>query len=777
MEKTKLSTVIASLYAMAAVALPPAGAAEAEQAKAPTNEQLDTVVITAQKRKEDPNKVALSVSTLGGAELAAQHVTDYADLTRALPNISFSGADGTAGMSNIEIRGISSAAGSATVGIYMDDVSMTVSNASGIGASEPKLFDIDRVEVLRGPQGTLYGGSSMGGTIKFISNQPDLKQREFSTYSEVSSTKGGSLNYSANVVANLPLVENELGLRFGVQKGYDSGYIKQLNAGGGVVANRINGVDDEAMRAALLWKPNADLTLMPALFYQRVYSHDVNAFLTALPGYATNKLMREPGIDHLLVPSLTVGYNLGFADLTAVSSYFQRKFDTTRDATAYNSQFLPIFLTDAAPAGLGAAIAALPSVSLNNARVYQVSQELRLASKPYQPAVSPVTWVAGLYGANLRTSNTENDPIFGVNAAFKAYGVSPSDPTVLTGAVPSGFPGDNTYTGSHHYQTREKSVFGELNYYFLPTLHATLGMRYMRADSTLLQQNDLFFANGQHRTEPEVIVTASTPKFALTWEVDPTNTVYASASKGFRLGGGNGFVPPGICRGDLQKLGLTDAPTAYGADSLWSYEAGSKSRLLGNRLSVNASVFYVSWDDIQQFVSLPGCGFGYTANVGTATSKGMEIEIKGKPMAGVLLGLSGGYTHATLSDNVGLERGGIVGATAGAQIYGVPKFNAALTAQYNFAVSDVNNGFVRAAAHWVGSSHGSLDPGNPDYFRPAYHTLDASAGIGLEWADITVFMKNLLDESRIIQHPNILAVSNGYRVSPRSIGMSLSTRF
>jgi len=151
---------------------------------------IQTVVVTAQKRKEDASKVPISISVIGGDELLAQHITDYADITRSIPNISFTGAGGGGdagdgpGLSNIQIRGISSSAGSATVGIYLDDVSMTQANQYSMGSPEPKFFDIDHVEVLRGPQGTLYGASSMGGTLKFITNQPNTKEESVDFYTE-----------------------------------------------------------------------------------------------------------------------------------------------------------------------------------------------------------------------------------------------------------------------------------------------------------------------------------------------------------------------------------------------------------------------------------------------------------------------------------------------------------------------------------------------------------------------------------------------------------------
>src|SRR5471032_530521 len=213
----------------------PATGAPTAQPASRNSDQLQTVMVTANKRKEDSSKVATSISVISGDDLVAQHIGDFADMTRSIPNISFSGGGGGGdagngpGLSNIEMRGVSSTGGSATVCVYLDDVSMTVANLYSMGSAEPKFFDLDRVEVLRGPQGTLYGASSMGGTVKFISNQPNLKAQEGSVYTEVSGSKGGGTSYTGNAVFNQPIIPGELALRVGIQGGHQAGYINQVS--------------------------------------------------------------------------------------------------------------------------------------------------------------------------------------------------------------------------------------------------------------------------------------------------------------------------------------------------------------------------------------------------------------------------------------------------------------------------------------------------------------------------------------------------------------------
>lgn len=767
----------------------PSGAPDGQPAAAARNaDQLQTVMVTASKRNEDANKVATSISVIGGDELTAQHIATFADVTRAVPNVAFSSGFGGntgngAGLSNISMRGISSGAGSATVGIYLDDIAMSIGNIYTMGSIEPKFFDLDHAEVLRGPQGTLYGASSMGGTIKFLSNQPDLKEREAAFHTELSSTRGGANSYLANVVLNEPLLADELGLRIGLQAGRNGGYIDQVDRNSGALLQADSNRETSAvLRLAMKWAPSQRLNITPALFYQNVSTGDTDVAYTLLPGSGAPlpnnqaaKLVREPGRDRLLVPSLTLNYASEAGDITSVTSYFQRKFDRTQDGSATLSYNLVQNILDPA---LSARVAGMAGMVYLQNEVRQLSQELRIASKAYDASVSPWTWMVGVYAASQRTDISDNEPMPGLNAAFAAAGLSPTDPAAILNPIGAGFPDDNTFSGQLHFRDQQQALFGEANYYFTPGLHATLGLRMVRATSELHRQGALYFNNhfdgleGNEDTRTEANGRKATPKLALAWELDRNHTVYASASQGFRLGGANVRLPLALC-------GLTEPnPSSFDADSLWSYEVGNKSRLLNNRLSVNASAFYVDWKNMQQQVFY-GCGFGYNTNVGRATSYGGEIEIQAKPMRGLVLGLAGGVTRATLDDSAG-EAAGLPGAVEGAHIPGVPKFNATLSAQYNFNFAGDMYGFVRGASRWTGSSYGGFSvvptgAPNPDYLRPAYNVLEASAGVSWGNLDVTVFARNLADRQTIIQRPFVQFTSDlAYRVPPRSVGISLS---
>jgi len=793
----------------------------AAQSAALKQSGIQQVVVTATKRKEDVTKVPISMSVVGGDELMAQHITDYADVTRSIPNISFSGAGGGGdagdgpGLSNIQIRGISSSAGSSTVGVYLDDVSMTQANQYSMGTPEPKFFDVDHVEVLRGPQGTLYGASSMGGTMKFITNQPNTKEDSVDFYTEASHTQGANTpNYNGNIVFNKPLIPGELAIRFGVQGEHIGGYVNQVDANANVYNKGINWQDNGVVKFGIKWTPTKDLTITPNILSQKVKTGDTdvsygnlivggnvvtdaNGNPVPLPKFQTSKLTNERGSDTLTVPSLTINYNTGFGDLTSVSSYFKREFNRIQDGTFTDSWQLANYYMAPDPVTggltpLANAIQNLPSaVTLAN-EVKQFSQELRLASKPYEKGGSPVTWLVGAYAANGYTKIYENDFVYGLNQAFATAGKNPTDiPGVWNQPDAQGncsayacvtdnhegFPQDNTWTGTYKYHDSQQSVFGEANYYFTPELHATVGLRYLRAQQTFSSFQDLFY-QGDSPTVNEATVkgTKSTPKVAVIWEISPTNSVFATAAEGFRLGGANSAVPWQLC-------GLPGPnPSGYAPDTLWSYELGDKARFWDNKVTLNTALFYVKWKNLQQELEL-ACSFAYDVNVGSATSYGGEVELKVKPISSLLIDLAGGYTHATLDDNAGADAG-VYGATKGAWIPGVPNFNMALTTTYSYDITDDYFGFLRAAAHLVGTSYGGLsllpngNP-NPDFNRPAYHTFDVSTGVSWKEWEATLFVKNLTNNNMVIQKPIEQAQSGGlvFRIPPREIGVSLSAKF
>jgi outer membrane receptor protein involved in Fe transport len=783
--------------------------------------KIEEITVTSQKRSENVRKVPLSITVLSGKQLRAAHIQNFADLTRAVPNLSFSSQAGE-GLSNLEMRGISSSAGTATVALYLDDVSLTTRNLPTEGASEPRFLDISRVEVLRGPQSTLYGASALGGTLRYISNPPVMDQFSGNVFSELSGTYHGSVNWDEQGVLNIPLVENQLVLRLAGETGSDSGYINNINpANGSVIKANINSTDFNVGRATLVWTPTDWLTITPSTFFQRFDQRDSDAQYLTLPNDQTPKLVAEPGRDNLIVPALTANADLGFANLIAVTGNYERQFTRTLDSSIYDN--LAVYLcnpldtvitcTDnsgnnvyGAPDGLFKALNNRPSQTFYSNTVRQWSEEVRLVSKPYVPGESalPLTWIAGLYYSDEHTTSTDTEYVNNATQLFNQYGVSTSDPNVLYGTFPGAIgPNNEVYQGLTSYDTAQYAVFGEGTYYPLPNLRLTAGARYQFARDGESTYQNYFYDYG----DPGLVTAVShfytfLPKFAISYDITPDDTIYANASKGFRLGSENRritYVPgdanaSGTPSYDLAQLGLHEnSPSSFGPDKLWNFEIGDKGRLLGGRISYTADFFYILWSDIQTEVPLVTSGDEFQTNAGSATSYGAEFEIRGRVTDDITAGLSGSVVNATLDHGVEVNGNLIAGTAPGEKVPGVPEFNFSADVKKTFIVSDAMTGFVALAPSWVGDSHGDVINSNPDYKRPSYITLDASAGLDVGRWEFTIFGKNLTNNNKIIQRPDIQGSASpeyefdylgtqtrneqGFTLRPLTVGMNAALKF
>lgn len=767
------------------------------------SQQLDAVVVTAQKRKENLSEVPISISVVTGEQLQRRHISSYEDLTRIVPDLSSTNGGGS-GYSNIEIRGISSASGTATVGTYLDDVSMTVPSSLGVGATEPRFFDIDQIEVLRGPQGTLYGASSLGGTIKFTSRQPDPLRREASLSSDLSFTAHGGFNHVEQGVLNLPVSPGISALRLGIQYSETSGYIDQrspaLAADGvtplpqTVTAKGINSERAIVLRGSFKYERDG-LVILPALFLQRLKSDNTDLF--DLDSYRqTAKLVQETGSDAFFLPSLTIKDDLGWADLTSVTSYFWRHFRSIRDGTTFNSAYLAELLaadTDLAASYPGvdpAPVGVRPGPANYTPNVLQGSEELRLTSKSMQETGLPYSWLAGLYVSKQHSHFSDNEFVSGaIETLGDLYGTDGRSilsqnlqhpvenggagltPEQAAIAVASG---NDVYFNESSEDDRQASVFGEFSYAPIQPLTLTVGARYLVARTGVKNTVGGYY-NADAPTQVDTVSKAYsfTPKFSARYALARNSSVYATAVKGFRLGGANLQIPNYGCKDNEAALGIGDPGSTYNPDSLWSYELGTKNSFLGNRLSVDASVYYIDWKHVQQQIILSTCGFDFTENAGSAESYGVDLALRGKLTRHLTASLNGSRTEAKI---VRAATGS--GAEDGSRLLGVPRW--ALTPALSYAGALTDRISAVATLDWslVGPSNGAFMQDDPDFKRPQYGLLGTSIGLGLPGnIDVSVYAKNLLDEGKIIQRVERLGVNQGYILRPRTIGMTLNVGF
>ncbi len=745
----------------------PAGAQNAGTAgstPAPTN-GLEEIVVTAQKRSENLKSVPAAISVLSGSTLKESHIEDFEDITRAIPGVSF-GAGGAPNLDNIEVRGVSSNSGSATVGVYLDEVSITEKNLFN-GQVQPRLFDIDRVEVLRGPQGTLYGASSMGGTIRFISKKPVLDEYSADFSSDLSGTEHGSVNYDEQAVVNLPVVDGKAALRLGIDNGQDSGYINNYTLGGQLAHTGTNTDRWTVFRASGLIQPSDDLTITPALFAEHEVTDDTSVYYPDLGLYNQDKLVREPLRNNIFIPSITVNKDFGWADLTSITSYFWQQLNRTEDGTFYNSQYLAYYVIGGPQAS---DFANLPGPEITRTTTAVTTQEVRLASKTPAESGLPFTWLVGLLYSEYQIHKSDDAYVLGFDKTFNdVFGMPPQDSAILAG---SSFPEDSVDFSSQRLEERQYAAFGDFTYYILPELKASAGIRYAYARSGFTDLNTGFFGTSPPLFSSNARFYAATPRFSLSYDIDETTTVYTTAAKGFRLGGSEGPIAVPLCSNDLASLGITSAPTTYGSDKLWSYEAGVKGRFLDNQLSVNADGYYIDWDKIQQTIPLPTCGYTVTTNVGNAESYGFELEVAYRPIPSLTVSLSGDTSHAVLTSVTAN-----VGAAVGDAVLNTPNWMATARVQYNHPITDAIMGFINADWDEIGHSHGTFDNTNPDYVRPVYGVLNASIGFDMDQYTVSLYAKNLADDTKAIQHPSILFLPEAYTVRPQSFGVNVRGQF
>ena len=755
------------------------------------------VIVTAQKRSEDVRKVPISLSVLSGAALSDQKIADYDDLSRAIPGVAFNTVAGEEGRDNIVIRGVSSTSGASTVGLYLDDVSITVPNLYRDGSVEVRLPDIERVEVLRGPQGTLYGDSSEGGTIRFIT--APAKADTFSTtmIGDLSGTQHGGFNYAASGTANLPLVTDTLALRVSANYQRDSGWIDHYTLSGVLDKKRVNSGNSLTTRVSATWTPDPTLTVAPSFFYQRANNADNAAFYPAIGIWKQNKEVAEPSHDTVMLGSLNVKKTLGFADLTSVTGYFDRVAARQEDGTYLNSTAFALFFLDPIypqyqPQNDGI-IATLPSAVHYRTHYRQFSQELRLSSNNSSPHW--LSWVAGAYFATQNVHNIDYQTIDGINSTFQSiYGMPMEQSLVETaygnptygqpggGAAIPLFPNGIDESDDRTYRQQQYAVFGQASIAVARGWKLDLGGRYSAAheDFTSVETGFYQIGNlgyqtaGQPASPPftqDATSRAFLPKATLYHELSPQSSVYASAAKGFRLGGPTGpitFGPTSVCNGDFQNIGQTTQPTHFTSDSLWTYEVGTKNEFLGGRARFNASGYLTNWRNIQQQIYLPTCGYYFTSNIGNARIWGAEADASVKLSPSLLINGT-----VSVNDAKVIQSNNPVDVAVGQHLIAVPGFTATAGANYLHRLNGSTAITALINYAYTGRSYGSYLLTDPNYRNPGYGVVNASAGIRFGPHALTIYAKNLLDNRTIIQRPQINTVVEGYTVHPRTIGLSL----
>lgn len=727
---------------------------------------LKEVTVTATRRAESIQKVPISVQALSQDSMAARGIKDISDIAAVTPGLQFALPIGIVPtITAVSIRGLNTDTGASTVGLYLDDtpISVRLSALGNVGSPYPAVFDLNRVEVERGPQGTLFGAGSEAGTIRFITNQPSLTESSGYTHAEMATTEYGAPSGELGVAYGGPIVANELGFRVSVWDRHDGGYVDRVNPLTGDVTKRnTNSKDTLATRAALAFQPVEGIRITPSVFLQWTYINNTSIFYGYLSDPSTGHfndgtLSPAPAHDHFYLPSVKVEARLPFADLTSTTSYMYRELDARFDTSA---SFFSAATTNGQP-GYGSPLGPdYPTSELDSGpsttgqTVRGVTQEVRLASN--NPAAR-VTWVAGIFGDH----RTQFEYQHSHELAIDPTGASVFDFTqVITDDQVAAF------------------VQGDLHFTRRWTL--TAGERIARVKAEQRNTNGSGIMNAGElpaTVSPTVTETPSTPRVSLSYQPNDRNLFYVTVAKGFRVGGGNAPLPTG-CN--------ATPPGTYSSDYVWNYEIGAKNKLFGGRMQVDSSFFHIDWLKIQQLIPL-SCGLLYTANTGTAVSQGFDLALQALVTDRLRVGLNAGYVNAYYTKNVYDSYGNLL--IQKDDKTGLPPqvnapWNATATADYE---QPVRNGDT---VHLSGEyQYQSRNPGpfitqipGPSYFpqlggNPATHMVNMRAGYETGSVDVSVFVNNLFDAHPLLGGFTVGRLITYSTFRPRTVGLTANYAF
>ncbi|WP_159980593.1 MULTISPECIES: TonB-dependent receptor [unclassified Novosphingobium] len=761
-----------------------ANTAQAQESAETANAASDSgdIVVTAQRTEQRLDKVPISISAYTQKQMDAQSVRSIADITRLTPGLTFSRV--TAAMGNntqINIRGIASTFGASTTGIYINDTPIQVRTVGNLANNVyPQVFDLERVEVLRGPQGTLFGASSEGGNVRFITPAPSMTKSSGYGRQEVGFTQGGAPSYEAGFAFGAPIIEGKLGFRVSGWYRRDGGWIDRIpDDGTSATDKNANNQDSYVLRAAVSWSPVEDLKITPSVSYQKIDTNDVTQFWESKSDrgdrrFVNGNNLSSPGRDRFVLPSLSVEYDLGTVVFNSETSYFDRKSVFDYDYTGYiGAVFGGTPYPYRGVPGFG-----VVAHAVNKQKNF--TQEVRLSSGD---ANSPLHWVIGGFYTHMKQTSLQADYDPDLAAMIAYYRGGRTISQVFGPNTDASSPYDAILRNSG--VDEQLAGFGQVDFKPTDKLTLTAGIRVSQTKFRAVASQSgaaTAYANFSANTTE----TPVTPKFGIAYQATPETMVYASAAKGFRIGGVNVPVNTTSCATDLTALGLNQVPGSYKSDSVWSYEAGLKTRLAGGKVQLSGSVFRVDWSNIQRVLRLLSCGTGYYANAGDARSQGFDLSAQVRPIEGLMLSSTVGYTDAKYLDPLLAPSGAVIGAKNDA--VGSPKWNVVVSGEYTYKGFDNKELYLRGDYQYT-----SKMPRTPElnpaatvsydaalYALPAVESVNIRTGVRFDGVDVSIFVNNLFDASPVTGRYHATRASSLFLDStlrPRTIGITATERF
>jgi iron complex outermembrane recepter protein len=746
-----------------------------------SEDQLQEIIVTANKRAEPLSKVPISIQAYTREDLEASGVKSIAELAELTPGVEFdqSSGFGPGTLNNISIRGVNSAIGTSTTGIYVDDtpIQSRVTALSYFGNPYPLMFDVDHVEVDRGPQGTLFGAGSEGGALRFISPDPQMSHYTGFVRSELAFTDHGAPSEELGAAVGGPIVQDTVGFRLSAWGRNDGGYVDKVDPfTGQTVDKNANATQSFAVRGALAAIPVEGFKITPSIYYQSVHHEDSPVYFEYLstPGqgdFNNGRLLAQPSTDQFFLPSLKLEADLDKLKLTSVTSYVDRSGKLLNDETSYFGAAFGLYLPYGNPMGpefpANYSDAGFAKLSTS---LHEFVQEVRLASNVPD---ARLTWTAGLF-----YSHSEQDDEEATFSAFYATNFFGLPPTTVM------------YGSSLKSTDSQMAAFGQADYMLTHALKLTAGLRVARTDARFAQAQSGVFANpefpyetGGHKETPV------TPKIVLSYQVDDGNMLYASAGKGYRIGGAN---PPIPLKSAANPAGcpLDQQPGPYDSDSVWSYELGAKDRLFDGRLSLDTSVFHVDWRNIQQSIFLSSCGFGYIANTGNAVSNGFDMAARVAATESLILAASVAYTDAHITRDVSIFGQPVVqdGDAVGSPPWVTSPWNVTSSAEYKFSVRASHDSYIRLEDIFHSKNPGPFNTqiqGSTGYApeipaNPSTNQLNLRTGIAWSSFDVSLFVNNVTNSHPALGRYQDTVYSHLFTDStfrPLTAGVTASYRF
>ncbi|MEP6547606.1 MAG: TonB-dependent receptor [Gammaproteobacteria bacterium] len=750
---------------------------------------LEEIVVTATRQARLLNTVPISASAFSQKSLDAQGVNQIDDIALITPGVTFT--RGNSGSTSIAIRGISSESGASTTGIYIDDTPVQ-SRVIGFSSTSvfPNVFDLQRVEILRGPQGTVFGAGSEGGTIRFITPQPSLTEYTDYTKGELGFTEHGDPSFEAGAAVGGPIVNDVIGFRASASYRRDGGYTDRVDRfSGNMIAKFDDWQNTYTARLALAFQPIENLLIMPSFYYQNIYINDSQTYWEYLSNpdehqFKNGAPVTAPFQGTSYLPALNINYKADYFTITSNTSYYEQDNQNNRDLSALIPNDLGIAISPTHPVP-GDPTYSDQDIFLTSQKAF--TQEVRIQSNDPDARLS---WLAGaFYQHELQSSNQYvPDTPEAFNALVEAAFGQTTEQVFGMGL----YQGKYSYTSFIDSIDKQIAGFGEVNFKVVGGLTLTAGVRVEHATFAFTNTSNGPFNGGLSVVNGSESETPIIPKYGISYQLNPANLFYATASKGFRPGGANPAIPA-RCDADLAELGYTSAPDSYKSDSVWSYEIGSKNRLLDGRLRLDTSIFDVKWSGIQQQVILgTGCGLDFVANLGKATSRGFDFQGEFLPVDHLTTGVSLGYNHAVFDQSLLSPPDPVTGVRpvlvrAGDSL-GVNPWTVALNAQYDF-VAFGHNSYVRADDQFASRQStptNSEDPGNETYapgLVPLPQTNLLSLRLGTRFAngvELSLFAKNVFDSHPILSRnqtgSNIDTIYVDRTFRPRTIGITITSR-